>query len=586
MKKETKIKNAILKALSVRDWRLSGLPMGEQFLKVVRKTSPKLKCKDSEINKGLNELIEEDKVVFDENSESYKLTIAKTIKSYEDLKIRAMLEKEMPEYQSLGMGIHNGVLYFGTKLNNEEGRFYDAVVTSDKEIYIDWNENNGIKDIFNLNYRFPLFNDVLDAMWSRTGKYGIETWLFGDLRKISLKRIYEKVLKLQKWKMWHPDEKTHKHHTLDIITTYFLPIFEMKGRALLYGETGFGKTRQTKIYQLLAFNPSMSMDFSDSSVFRTIESTKATILIDNFDSVEKEKKARILHIYNTGAYARQKAVRSMGKTFRPTGFNICSSVVLNTIIPLPEVSENRSNLTRCLRTDNSKYWRLDEKNPIWSETMDMLHICALQNYQIVKKTYEKLKENRLVARELERVVPILTIAKIIDKKLYKEMIDFYIVDNKRRKIKDFKEDWLYVALEYVIEELGKESEVEFTTKQIGEQKGNELFDSESKIFTKQLNRFKRYIGKIFKNCVLFKAGLIDGYSRYTFTREGLSRFCKMKSYDELVKKLQPSIKDYTKQTDPLTSLTLLNTLNTLNPLEKDKKKSGLSGSSDAKEEVE
>jgi len=578
MRKENQIKNAILKALSVKDWRLSGLPMGEQFIKVIRKTSPKLKCKDSEINKELNELIEKDKIVFDENNETYKLTIAMTIKSFEDLKIQAMLDEEKPEFQSLGIGIHNGVLYFGTKLNDEEGRFYDAIVTSDKRIYINWDERNEIKDIFNLNYRFPLFDDVLDAMWSRTGKYGIKVWLYGNLRNISLKKAYEKVMKLLKWKMWHPDERTYKHHTLKIISTYFLPIFEMKGRELIYGESGFGKTRQTKIYQLLVFNPSMSMDWSDAGVFRSIESTKASILIDNFDTVEKEKRGRIIHIYNTGAYTRQKAVRSVGKTFRPTGFNVFSSLILNTIIPLNEVSENRSNITRCLRTDNKKYWKLEENNPIWSETMDMLHICALQNFKTIQNIYKKLTaEETLFSREFERVSDTLTIAKAISNDLYKEMLDYYVEEKQRRKIRDLKDDWLYVALEYIIEKMEKEKEFEVTTKNIGENCASQIFDSDSKYFDSNVFKFKRHIGKTFKNCPLFKSKLLHGYSCYTFDRESLLKFCKMKNFDELVEKLQPTIKDYTTPPTPPTLPNTLNTPNTPKHNSINNKKGGLGG---------
>ncbi|MFH8093231.1 MAG: hypothetical protein QXM38_04790, partial [Candidatus Aenigmatarchaeota archaeon] len=334
-----------------------------------------------------------------------------------ELRIQELLSKEMLAYQSIGIGIHNDVFYFGIKINDEQGRFLDAVVTSDKKIYVDWGENNEIKKEFGLNYRFPFYHDVLDYTWTRTGKYGINRWLFGKIRKISLKKAFERVLKLQKWKVWHPDERTHKHHALKIISTYFLPCFEMKGRELIYGDSGFGKTRQTKIYQLLAFNPSMSIDWSDSSVFRVIESTKATILIDNFDSIEGDKRKRILHIFNTGCYAKQKAVRSevRGKSFKPTGFDVFSSMVLNSITPLGEIEENRSNITRCLKTEDPSYAKLEENNPVWQETRDMLYICALQNWKKVKLTYEKLKANEvLFSREFERVADVLTIAKLVN----------------------------------------------------------------------------------------------------------------------------------------------------------------------------
>ncbi|MEM5867338.1 MAG: hypothetical protein QXG39_05430 [Candidatus Aenigmatarchaeota archaeon] len=464
-----------------------------------------------------------------------------------ELRIQELLSKEMLAYQSIGIGIHNDVFYFGIKINDEQGRFLDAVVTSDKKIYVDWGENNEIKKEFGLNYRFPFYHDVLDYTWTRTGKYGINRWLFGKIRKISLKKAFERVLKLQKWKVWHPDERTHKHHALKIISTYFLPCFEMKGRELIYGDSGFGKTRQTKIYQLLAFNPSMSIDWSDSSVFRVIESTKATILIDNFDSIEGDKRKRILHIFNTGCYVKQKAVRSevRGKSFKPTGFDVFSSMVLNSITPLGEIEENRSNITRCLKTEDPSYAKLEESNPVWQETRDMLYICALQNWKKVKLTYEKLKANEvLFSREFERVADVLTIAKLVNEKLYKEMVEYYLEDIERRKVRDLREDWLYVALEYVIEKLGQEKEIEVSVKEIAENKAIEIFDENAKDFAKQVHSFKIYVGKMFKANPLFSSRIKDGYTFYRFTKDALFKFCKMKAFDDLAEKVKSNLKDY------------------------------------------
>jgi len=465
--------------------------------------------------------------------------------SLQELKVRELLSRELPNYQSIGIGLHHGILYFGTVINDEAGKFYDAVITSDKKVYVDWKEHNEIKSEFGLNYRFPFYYDILDYTWSRLGKYGINAWLYKKISKISLKRVFEKVLKLQKWKVWHPDERTHKHHALKIISTYFLPIFEMKGRELIYGDSGFGKTRQTKIYQLLAFNPSMSMDWSDAGVFRSIESTKTTVLVDNFDSAGDDKKARILHIFNTGCYTRQKAVRSEGKTFRPRGFNIFSTMVLNTILPINEVSENRSTITRCLRAENPEYAKLEENNPVWQETRDMMYICALQNFQLVQKVYEKLKaSDNLFSREFERVSDTLTIAKIISENLYKEMVAYYNEETERRKIRDLREDWLYVALEYVIDSLGKEKEIELPVKEIAEKKAIAIFDENAKDFAKSVHNFKIYLGKAFKSNPLFTSRIKDGYTVYKFTKDSLFKFTKMKNFDDLAEKVKPDLTDF------------------------------------------
>ena len=123
----------------------------------------------------------------------------------------------------------------------------------------------------------------------------------------------------------------------------------------------------------------MSGDFSDASIYRSIESLKPTIIIDNFDSLDVEKQKRILHIFNIGAYARQKAVRSEGKTFRPTSFNVFSKLVLNGIDALNEVAENRANITRTFRTDKKEMrdWKPEILDGRKRETLSIAVRCTI-----------------------------------------------------------------------------------------------------------------------------------------------------------------------------------------------------------------
>lgn len=454
-----------------------------------------------------------------------------------ELEIKEVLSKEKPLFQSIGMGLNNGILYFGTKFY-KEGQFYDSIVTSDKKIYVDWKNSNEIKENFKLNYRFPLYHDVIDYMWSNTGKYGIRAWLFENLDNITIKEMYEDVLKLFKWKYWHPEEKIYKHHALSLISNYFLPIFEMKGREIIYGESGFGKTRLSRIYQLLTFNPVMSADWSDSSIYRTIESVSPTVIVDNFDSVEEEKRKRILHIFDVGAYKKGKSIRSEGKSFRPTGFNNFSNMILNSITNIKEVSENRSNITRTLKTEKPELTKLEDENYIWSEIRDKIHVCALQNYQEVQKIYEELKEEKIVSRELERVAPILTIAKIVDNNLYEEMVGFYIKENNRRKIKDLKEDWVYLAVEKIAEKLENENEVELRIKDVIDELAPEIFSTTDKNFDRKKHGLSVVIGSAFKNCILFPVRTLHGYPVYTFTKEKIIQFCKLKDFgNEIIEKI-------------------------------------------------
>ena len=53
-------------------------------------------------------------------------------------------------FDSIGCGLHRGRYYFGTTFFDEKGGEFDAVVTSNREVYVNWapiieNEKNEIK---------------------------------------------------------------------------------------------------------------------------------------------------------------------------------------------------------------------------------------------------------------------------------------------------------------------------------------------------------------------------------------------------------------------------------------------------------
>lgn len=469
-------------------------------------------------------------------------------------RLSIMLSDEIPSYKSIGSGINDGVSYTGVKLF-ENGDYFDAVVCSDRSVYVAWSrEENEIKDRFRLNYRFPLFHELLDYSWSNRGEFGVRAWLEDNDKKVSLKDAYEKILELVEWKYWNPEPDVYKHHALSILSTFFLTCFEAIGREVIYGERGWGKSRLSNIYVLLSFNPVSSGDFSDASIYRSIESLSPTISIDNFDSLPEEQKRRILHIFNIGYLAKAKAIRSEGKTFKPTGFREFSKLILNSIDQIGETPESRANITRNLKIEKAQYEKLEEKDPRWTLSRDMNYFCGLQNWKEVQKSYQELQVDRLFARELERVAPNLALAKLIDIKLYETMLRFYRKDNERRKLKDLKGDWIYLAMEEVVRRLAQDKQVELKVKDVVDALVPTLFNPNSKDYERRVHSLSIKLGSTFANVSLFPVRASGGYAFYTFSRENVIQFCKAKDFGEdIVEGIRQdkiSNKDPTDTTEP------------------------------------
>ena len=144
-------------------------------------------------------------------------------------RIETLLLKEKPKFKSLGMGLHREIFYYGTKIYDEDGKSFDAIVTSDNKIHVNWKNDNEIRNQFGLNYRWEFFDDILDRTWSNKS---INEWLKGT-RHRTLKEMFNRILKKNEHFIWYPDDRWHKFIVLDILSGYFLELFETKGRTLL-----------------------------------------------------------------------------------------------------------------------------------------------------------------------------------------------------------------------------------------------------------------------------------------------------------------------------------------------------------------
>jgi len=354
----------------------------------------------------------------------------------------------------------------------------------------------------------------------------------------TLKEVFDKIVEINKTLMWYPDERWHEFVTLDIISTYFLEIFETKARTLITAEKGSGKTRQCMIYQLLVFNPLMSSDWTKSTLFRTIESTKGTPIIDNFDQINEELKNDIMSIFKQ--YKKgTKSVRTEGQIRRkPVAYDLFCSMILNNLFGLSEVDEDRSNKVILLKCLDKKIVnkRLDKNSCIWRELRDNLFILALSIWKDVRNTYENLVEDTLIGRDLERLIPHLTLAKLISPELYKTIVDFEIEKMEQNMLKNLDDDWIYNAIKIISGSFGRgENGTWVSLKEIVSEIINELYpDLKDEKLRKKSRGIGIYLGKIFKNNPLFKGRQVKGVTEYFFTHENIIKFCEIKNFYDII----------------------------------------------------
>ncbi|MCX6742041.1 MAG: hypothetical protein NTX24_02610 [Candidatus Pacearchaeota archaeon] len=454
----------------------------------------------------------------------------------DEAKIDHIFGKPKPVFQSLGCGIHNGHFYFGTVIYAENKPF-DAVITDTGDYHIAYPMRDEIKEVFGLNYRFPLYDDMIDYAWSNEG---ISDFLKGvynpEEMKIILKNQFEKIKKKIEELMEYHDKRIYLSVACDIISTYFLPVWSARGITYFKGDAGSGKTKSASIYGLSAFNPLQAGNITPSALFRTIESTKGTMIIDNFDNLPEDQKNEIIHLLQVCYKKGLKYSRSeeKGKQRRPTTFDTFCNLVLNNIMGLDDVTLSRCNETDLLKTTSDKgKLQPDSKDAFWKIFRDDMHVYALQNWKAVLECYEELDVD-LINRDLEKVKPILTIAKIVDEQVYKQLLDYFKEQSELSKVKDLKDDWGYQLLKKIKEIVSQNGDCCIKTETLTDELANLVLDSEARDYKKQKHGLSIFIGKRIRAVPMWKNSgrMINGKSEYFFKREDIQKLLEIKGYVE------------------------------------------------------
>jgi len=473
-------------------------------------------------------------------AEAYKILNKVSGKKEKDYKIDLMLSKEKKPFKSMAIGEHNGHFYYGSILYYGNKKV-PVVILDDGTIYYYWVEKtdegikieNEISDEFGLRYRFELFDDVVDNLWSNSS---IKEFKEGKSQKQTFKELFERIKKKNSELVYHSDQRVHSLVSCDIISNYCYPLFNAKGRTYFQADFGSGKSRQSLIYQKLSFNSLFASNISPASFERVIESTGGTIIVDNFDNILEDLKTQILQAIEVYYKKGGKKVNADGKNHKPIAYNGYSPLIINNIVGLPEVTESRCNKISMLKTNDKKIVdvKINENDPFWNKTKDDLHILILQNWKKVKEIYGSLEVPEFTARDLERTEALLTIAKCISDEVYQEVLSLLLQINEQQSIRELSDNWEFMIFEFLNEALKNQESFKIKVNEITESLSLKIVQSERTIKSDKL-KFSHYVGKILKGVSIFKKTISGGYVLYEISRENLNKIIQIKGFQSYLK---------------------------------------------------
>ena len=441
--------------------------------------------------------------------------------------VKTLFQQKDLAYSSVAQGEHNGVFYFGSSVKNPDGKIKTCVITSDKKLFIG---KKSIQNDFDLQYQFPFSWEIIPRRWSNVS---IDAWLKGKTEHFSLDQIYTEIFAVEKKFMSYSDERYYSFISVWVIATYFHKLFESFGRILFNAPKSSGKTKQTTILSLICFNAIFSANISSSALFSSVESTGATVLIDDFDNLLSERQTNeLLQLIRTGYKSGQKVVRQREKPkvgYTPRGFDFFSPLVINNTKGLDKISSDRCIELNILKTTgNITKLRIDSKSPAWSLLRDKLHICAMLEWKRVKGNYKTLKieDDRINSRALELFSPFFAIASLISPQVFKNIKSLAIELNSKKDVADIEMDSEYIILKFISNYLPNEVDtVRFTISQIFNGVREEVRPSSDKAF-------RNYIGALLRR--IPRIGIIPlskGIPQFPINREILEEYAKARDFE-------------------------------------------------------
>lgn len=299
--------------------------------------------------------------------------------------------------------------------------------------------------------------------------------------------------------------ESHTAETIALWTmgTYIFPIFESYPYLFLCGEKGSGKTKTMNVAEKLCFNAIHSSSISPALLFRIIEGSSCTLLIDEAEALQYRKQSDDLRQLLNGGYKRGGgAYRCEPNSLQPQRFGIYSPKMIANIGGLESVLETRCIRITMLRTkDKSKSDKaVIERGVDWGYLRNRLYCFGLTCFPEIREIY--LKEaprwnlNAVSGREGELWFPLLSIAMCLDRKGYDGLYDRIkeVAMMKSQEARDTGlDDWsnaLLLALKVIT--LSQETDIQ--NRDIRERM-KEYFDDDSAALTGRwignaLTRFK------------------------------------------------------------------------------------------------
>ena len=255
----------------------------------------------------------------------------------------------------------------------------------------------------------------------------ITRWQYEDIQKFSddnnaltFSEMYQIIRKEYEFYVDYIDERFYDLLSCFIVYTYFYPLFYNAPVLQFWGEMRTGKTKNLMLLEAMTFNPVNSANISCSSVFRLIESRRATILFDESEDLmtsERAREIRNMLLAGTGKSGETfRQEKQDNDTYSTKSYRVFSPKVIANIagIDLPALLSRSIRIstvaTQNKQKDNNCVELEDEK---WQHIRNQLYRICLHRFNEIEAVRDCIKSiEGITGRSFYIWHGILTVAKL------------------------------------------------------------------------------------------------------------------------------------------------------------------------------
>jgi hypothetical protein len=232
------------------------------------------------------------------------------------------------------------------------------------------------------------------------------------------------------------DQRLYMLFPIFTLYTYFYPIFNGAPILHLWGNFKTGKTKICSLLDCMCFNPINSANISSATIFRVIESRRATVLLDENEEVgtERAKEIRNMLLSGTGKSGQTyRQEKNSNDNFRTQSYKVFSPKVIAHITGI-DSSALSSRTIRVTTIGGSDMVKMNAEVDIedweyWQPVRAPLYRLCLSRYRDVYKIKDQIIEENLAGRTLSLWKGMLSIAMLVGLDTYNACLE-YANDNK------------------------------------------------------------------------------------------------------------------------------------------------------------